>query len=45
MACDNGSPWGDSDQSGLTGLIVWLIEHDIAVSHSRPRHPQTLGKQ
>jgi transposase InsO family protein len=45
MAVDNGAPWGDSAQSGVTALVVWLIEHDIAVAHSRPRHPQTLGKE
>jgi transposase InsO family protein len=44
MAMDNGSPWGDSGLSPFTPLTVWLIECDIAVSHSRPYHPQTLGK-
>jgi transposase InsO family protein len=44
ILCDNGAPWGDSDQSGHSGLSVWLMEHDIAVSHSRPYHPQTMGK-
>ncbi len=44
MAMDNGSPWGDSGASPFTPLTVWLIECGIAVSHSRPYHPQTLGK-
>ncbi len=25
-------------------LGVWLIEHGVAIGHSRPCHPQTLGK-
>jgi transposase InsO family protein len=45
MAMDNGSPWGDSGLSPFTPLTVWLIECDVAVSHSRPYHPQTLGKE
>lgn len=44
ILCDNGSPWGACAQGPLTALAVWLIEHDIAVSHSRPLHPQTMGK-
>jgi hypothetical protein len=45
MAFDNGPPWGDGGRSNFTRLTVWLIEHGIAVSHSRPCHPQTLGKE
>lgn len=46
MAADNGPPWGDAGVGvGLTRLGVWLIEQDIALTHSRPRHPQTLGKE
>jgi transposase InsO family protein len=41
---DNGSPWGDGPGSPYTPLGVWLIEHDIRISHSRPYHPQTMGK-
>ena len=44
MAVDNGAPWGDSGLNPFTVLTVWLIEAGIAVSHSRPYHPQTLGK-
>jgi transposase InsO family protein len=44
MLCDNGSPWGTTGQGPLSALAVWLIEQDIAVSHSRPLHPQTMGK-
>lgn len=43
---DNGAPWGSSSQPehGLTQLTVWLIRIGIRVSHSRPAHPQTNGK-
>ncbi|TIN90285.1 MAG: IS481 family transposase [Mesorhizobium sp.] len=45
MAFDNGPPWGDGGRSNFTRFTVWLIEHGVAVSHSRPLHPQTLGKE
>lgn len=43
---DNGSPWGSAGQVDhvLTPLNVWLIRLGIKVSHSRPHHPQTNGK-
>lgn len=44
MTMDNGSPWGDDGQSKLTKLVMWLIRLGIKVSHSRPFHPQTQGK-
>ena len=44
MAMDNGAPWGDSAGQPFTRLTVWLIETGIAITHSRPCHPQTLGK-
>jgi transposase InsO family protein len=44
IAVDNGSPWGGSGGGNFTVLTVWLIESGVAVSHSRPYHPQTLGK-
>ena len=40
---DNGTPWGSSGQ-GITALGVWLVRLGIKVSHSRPLHPQTNGK-
>lgn len=45
MLMDNGPPWG----SGYTGqpftrLAAWLIRHGVSVSHGRPYHPQTQGK-
>ena len=41
---DNGAPWGNGGQGPLTRLGVWLIRLGIHVSHSRPHHPQTNGK-
>lgn len=44
---DNGAPWGapSAPDHGLSRLSVWLIRLGIRVSHSRPRHPQTNGKE
>ena len=44
VAVDNGSPWGDSFDSPYTPVVAWLIRLGVSVSHSRPYHPQTLGK-
>jgi transposase InsO family protein len=44
MTMDNGSPWGSDDQAPYTRLTVWLTRLGIQVSHSRPYHPQTQGK-
>jgi transposase InsO family protein len=44
MTMDNGSPWGSDDRHPYTPLTVWLLELGIGVSHSRPYHPQTQGK-
>ncbi|AOZ04300.1 IS481 family transposase (plasmid) [Cupriavidus sp. USMAHM13] len=42
---DNGAPWGSPSQPGqLTGLGVWLIRLGVRLTHSRPAHPQTNGK-
>lgn len=43
---DNGAPWGSPSQPahGITQLTIWLIRLGISVSHSRPAHPQTNGK-
>jgi transposase InsO family protein len=41
---DNGSPWGDDADSPYTILTAWLIRLDVQVSHGRPYHPQTQGK-
>lgn len=44
MLMDNGPPWGAMGEKGLTRLSAWLIRLGIRVVHSRPYHPQTLGK-
>jgi transposase InsO family protein len=44
ITCDNGSPWGSRGRHYYTGLGVWLLRLGIGVSHSRPHHPQTQGK-
>jgi transposase InsO family protein len=45
MLMDNGSPWGDAGGQCWTALTVWLLRLGIWVSHGRPYHPQTQGKQ
>jgi len=44
MLMDNGSPWGDDGTHAYTPLTVWLLRLGVAVSHGRPYHPQTQGK-
>lgn len=44
LLVDNGGPWGSDAQHPYTPLTAWLIRLGISVSHSRPYHPQTLGK-
>jgi hypothetical protein len=44
ITSDNGPPWGSTGLKGLTKLEVWLIRLGIRISHSRPYHPQTQGK-
>lgn len=44
LLTDNGAPWGDGG-SRYTALTVWLLRLGIAVSHGRPYHPQTQGKE
>ncbi|HXI11040.1 MAG TPA: IS481 family transposase [Thermoanaerobaculia bacterium] len=44
MTMDNGSPWGDDGIVLLTKFTAWLVRLGIGVSHSRPYHPQTQGK-
>jgi transposase InsO family protein len=42
---DNGAPWGSPSKPGqLTELGIWLIRLGIRITHSRPYHPQTNGK-
>lgn len=42
MSMDNGSPWGEPGR--YTRFELWLMRLGIKVSHSRPYHPQTQGK-
>ncbi len=46
MTMDNGFPWGlfVGGRSRWTQLTLWLIRLGVRVSHSRPYHPQTQGK-
>jgi transposase InsO family protein len=44
MLMDNGSAWGFDRQSRHTTLTAWLIRLGIHISHGRPFHPQTQGK-
>ena len=44
MLMDNGSPWGDDLDSRYTKLTTWLLRLGVSISHGRPYHPQTQGK-
>lgn len=44
MLMDNGAPWGGEAQSPETLLTVWLMCLGIRITHGRPYHPQTQGK-
>ncbi|MEX2372756.1 MAG: IS481 family transposase [Dehalococcoidia bacterium] len=45
IAVDNGAPWGNGPGDRYTPLVVWMLRLGVPVSHSRPYHPQTLGKE
>jgi hypothetical protein len=46
MLADNGPPWGSGYAwQPQTHLTAWLIRLGISVSHGRPYHPQTQGKE
>ena len=45
MLMDNGAPWGNGPGDPYTPLVVWLMLLGIKVSHGRPYHPQTQGKE
>ena len=44
MLMDNGAPWGDSGGGRFTAFSVWLLRLGVWVTHGRPYHPQTQGK-
>jgi transposase InsO family protein len=41
---DNGPPWGTGGVGVMSALGVWLVRLGVRLSHSRPAHPQTNGK-
>jgi transposase InsO family protein len=45
ILCDNGPPFGGKSDHGLTPLSVWLMRLGVHVTHGRPYHPQTQGKE
>lgn len=45
MLADNGPPWGSDAAHPETVLTVWLMRLGIRVTHGRPYHPQTQGKE
>lgn len=46
ILADNGSPWGSAGGSRqYTALTVWLLDLGVGVTHGRPYHPQTQGKE
>ena len=44
MLSDNGPPWGNLAADAYGAVAVWLMRLGIYVTHSRPSHPQTVGK-
>lgn len=44
MTMDNGAPWGADADHPYTAFTLWLMRLHIRVTHSRPYHPQTQGK-
>lgn len=44
MLMDNGRPWGFDAENPHTRFTAWLLRLGIQVSHGRPYHPQTQGK-
>jgi transposase InsO family protein len=45
MLMDNGAPWGYTADRGYTRLGAWLMRLGVEVTHGRPYHPQTQGKE
>ncbi|MEC5398112.1 IS481 family transposase [Uliginosibacterium sp. H1] len=46
LNADNSSPWGTPSlpATALSTMTVWLVRLGVRISHSRPYHPQTNGK-
>lgn len=44
LLMDNGSQWRDNHYGSCSFLTIWLLRLGISISHGRPHHPQTQGK-
>ena len=45
MLMDNGAPWGTGNwHNRYSALVVWLLRLGVEVTHGRPYHPETQGK-
>jgi transposase InsO family protein len=44
LLADNGPPWGHIAGKGWSQLSLWLLQLGVGMSHGRPYHPQTQGK-
>jgi len=44
MLVDNGAPWGDTGDQPWTAFGIWLLRVGVGITHGRPYHPQTQGK-
>lgn len=44
ITADNGTPWGNTNTRTMTAMGAWLARLGVRLSHSRPFHPQTQGK-
>jgi transposase InsO family protein len=44
LLVDNGAPWGSDVAHPHTVLTAWLLRLGVRVTHARPYHPQTQGK-
>lgn len=45
ILCDYGTPWAATPQQPYTAFSAWLIRLGINITHGRPGHPQTQGKE
>jgi len=45
MLMDNGCSWRGGGDEPYSQFTVWLMRLDVAVTHGRPFHPQTQGKE
>lgn len=46
MLMDGGPPWGSGCSDWVwTPLTIWLARLNVKVTHGRPYHPQTQGKE